>query len=82
MQFALFHLVLFGFACTFAWIGRLMWRHPEQASRFFTFGQPPNRFSTSFFRIVGRLFAVMFALGAIMYLVLIPLDLLGVKLSR
>jgi len=82
MHWALGHLVLFCFALAVAWIGYQMSRHPEKTSSIFLFDQPPNRFSIGFFRILGRAFLVAFALGAVMYLILIPLDLLGLNLGH
>jgi hypothetical protein len=82
MHWALGHFVLFGFAGAISWVGRRMWKHPEKACKVLTFGQPPNRFSIAFLRIVGQVFTVMFALGAVMYLIMIPLDLFGVTFVR
>jgi hypothetical protein len=57
-------------------------RQPERAARVFLFGQSSTKFSTAFCRIVGRIFMVVFLVGAAFYLVLIPLDLFGVKFGE
>jgi hypothetical protein len=82
MQSAIQHLVLLGVACAIGWIGRWMSRAPETASRMMSLGQAPNKFTLGYFRVVGRFFMIMAAVGIILYLVLIPLDLMGVKLGR
>jgi hypothetical protein len=82
MQSAFRHFVLLCVACVLTWLGYLISSYPEKTSRIFTFGQQPNRYSITFFRIVGRVFLVMFALGTLMYLVLIPLDLLGTSFGH
>lgn len=55
-----------------------MAHHPQKAARIFTFGHSETKFTVSYCRIVGWLFAAICALGAIMYLILIPFDLLGI----
>ncbi len=82
MQWALLHLVLLCFACAFSWVGWLMAHYPQKAARFFTFGRPETKFAVSYCRIIGWIFAAVFALGAIVYLILIPLDLLGIGLGK
>jgi hypothetical protein len=58
-------------------LGRFMVRHPERTFHFFTFGmQPEQKFGVGFFRVVGWVFTVLFAIGLIMYLGLITYDLL------
>ena len=82
MNSAVQHLILLFFSCLISWIGWLQSHNPEKASRIFLFGQTPTKFSLAFFRITGRIFNVFFAVGAILYLIMIPLDLLGVNLGQ
>lgn len=82
MQLALKHFMLLIFAIPISWLGWLISRNPERTSRIFTFGQAPTKFTVGYFRIVGRVFAIVFALGSIIYLILIPLDLLGVNFGQ
>jgi cytochrome b561 len=82
MHSAMGHFVLLIFACLISWLGLFMSRKPEKTSRIFAFGQAPTKFSLGFFRIVGRIFNIFFALASIIYLILIPLDLLGVNLGQ
>jgi len=81
MLLAFQHFVLLIFAGLFLWVGWLMSHNPVKASRVFTLGQVPNKFTVDFYRIAGWVFTILFALGSIMYVILILLDLLGVKIG-
>ena len=80
MQTVIQFLFLFCAVCLFSWVGRSMHRNPESIGRFLSFGKSSTKFRMAFIRVVGRIFQIFFALGAVMYLTLLVLALLGVKI--
>jgi hypothetical protein len=67
------------FAVALSRVGWFMAHNPERAARFFTFGTEPifgSNFGTAWCRIVGWTFTWGFGLGAVLYLILIPIDIL------
>jgi hypothetical protein len=77
MESAMKYAIGLIFACAFALLGRFQAKNPEKVARIFAFGQEPRKFSVTYFRYCGLFFYVMFGLGAIFYMLLIPLALLG-----
>jgi hypothetical protein len=76
MEEAFYHLIGLVFAIAMAIFGRFSIRNPVKVSRFFTFGYGgDNRFHLAWNKIQGWFFLVFGILGAIMYAVLIPIDL-------
>jgi hypothetical protein len=74
---AFHHLIGLVFAVVFCRIGRSTAQNPGNAYRVLSFGQSPEVKSfADLLRAVGWCFAVAFGLGAILYLVLIPVDIL------
>lgn len=77
MRDALDHLILLAFSIAASIIGWLMAHHPLRVYRLFTAGNDhAPRTLVGFCRIVGWCFAVVFAVGSLMYLVLLFRDLL------
>jgi hypothetical protein len=79
MEAARVHAIMLVFAALFASLGRLIARNPETAHNFFTLGMRPtwgSGLGVTWCRFVGRLFTVVFSFGAILYLVMIPTDIL------
>jgi hypothetical protein len=67
------------FAAGMLWLGLYLKRTPETAYRWFTFRQRAalgERFAIGWARAAGWLFTVFGSLGVVMYLFLIPFDLL------
>ena len=80
MQNALYHAIGLVCAGALAWLGRFMIRHPDSVIRFFTLGAGSKiRFFATFAKAVGWVYLVGGILGSIMYLVMIPIDLLSSK---
>jgi hypothetical protein len=78
MQRAIFHAVCLLLAITTAWLGRFVTRYPARMVRFFIFGvENEPGFFVAFSRAAGWLFMVMGILGAILYIIMIPVDLLS-----
>ncbi len=80
MKAALVHFVMLCFAAAVARLGWYIAHNPEPASRFFTLGVEPAigaKFAIKYFRILGWFFTVFSILGVVLYLVMLPIDLLG-----
>jgi hypothetical protein len=80
MQAAFAHSLMFVVAAVIAILGWYMARNPMRTLRFFTFGTEPafgHEFGVAWCRIVGWFFAVGGTLGVLLYLVLLPMDLLA-----
>jgi hypothetical protein len=79
MHAAIAHALMLVFAVAGLKMGWLMAHKPERASRFFTFGTEPifgGNLVTSWCRIVGWVFTWGSGFGVVLYLVLIPVDLI------
>jgi hypothetical protein len=79
MQAALAHALMLTFAAVLSRLGWFMAHNPERALRFFTFGTEPilgRRFGTAWCRIVGWVFTWGSGFGVVLYLILIPFDIL------
>jgi hypothetical protein len=76
MQDAMQHFILLLFAVGASATGWLMAHNPLRVYRLFTFGNDhAPKVLVGFCRIVGWCFAIVFAAGALMYVVLIVHDL-------
>lgn len=78
MHIAVAHALGLFFATAVAKLGWFLAHNPERGYRVFLFGQEPpfgKRFALTWSRTVGWMFAVGGWLGAVLYLVLIPIDL-------
>jgi len=77
MQNALLHAIGLAFAVVMTALGQFVKRHPEKMLRFFTFGAGTEiGFFLGFARVAGWLWFIMGILGVILYLVMIPKDLM------
>jgi hypothetical protein len=77
MRNAFLHAIGLIFAAAMATLGGFVKRHPEKMVRFFTFGAGTEiGFFVGFARVTGWLLFVMGIFGVILYLVLIPKDLM------
>jgi hypothetical protein len=77
MQSAMSFIIGLIFTCAFSLIGKFIVKNPEKVARVFAFGQHPRKFSVTYFRYCGWVFFAFFGMGAIFYMLLIPLALLG-----
>jgi hypothetical protein len=57
------------FCCGVFLFGRYSIARPEGVARVFAWGQPPTRFGVVFFRLMGRTFCWMGAIGVVFYLI-------------
>ncbi len=79
MQAAFAHFLMLVFAIALLRAGWFMAHNPQRAVRFFTFGTDPifgANFAIAWCRILGWIFFCGSAFGALLYLVLIPIDIL------
>ena len=76
MPGAFTHLVFLVSSAGLCLTGRYTARNPIKVLNVFTLGGPMfgGRFGEAYFRIIGRIFAVFFALGVLFYAVLICID--------
>ena len=73
-------LIALIFAIAAALFGRFSLRHPEKVSRFFTFGYGgDNESNLAFNKVQGWALLIVGIIGAIMFLVMIPIDLFSSK---
>jgi hypothetical protein len=80
MREVLFHTIGLMFSAAMTLLGRLIARQPNRMVRFFTLGMgSETRIALGFSRITGWFFLVMGCVGVILYLVMIPIDLLHSK---
>ncbi len=80
MEAAIAHLLMLAVACLIARLGWFMTRKPEKASRWFMLKERPvvgEKFAVGWTRMCGWLFTVSGCLGVLLYVVLIPFDLLA-----
>jgi TRAP-type C4-dicarboxylate transport system permease small subunit len=79
MNASIAHTTMLAFSLLFAFFGWNAAHKPERALRVFTFGTEPifgKKLGIKFFRLFGWFCFILFAFGAIFYLILIPLDIL------
>jgi cytochrome b561 len=79
MNAALAHTVMLVFAAAVAVVGWLMAHNSARASRFLTFGLEPAfgaKYCIMFTRFLGWFFFIMSGLGTVLYMILVPLDIL------
>ena len=79
MQWALAHALMLIFAIVVLRAGWFMAHTPKRALLLFTFGTEPifgDTFWIAWCRIMGWIFTCGSALGVVIYLILIPIDLL------
>jgi|SRR5271157_6588389 len=81
MQNVATRVYIFVLVCAFLCIGWLAAHHKQKAVYKSTIRQALSRFNGIVSRIIGLFIAIFCALFAIHYLILIPLDLLGIKLG-
>jgi hypothetical protein len=78
MQLAAFHLLGAALSLGVFFLGRFLRRDPRAMVKFFTFGASDG---TGFFGLWGKfcgwMFLVLGAIGMVMYLILIPVDLIS-----
>jgi len=79
MHPAMQHFILLLFAAAFSASGWFLTHNPHKAYRLFTFGimpVPERGFFVGFLKVVGWVFTVFFAAGAVAYCFLIASDLI------
>jgi cytochrome c biogenesis protein CcdA len=78
MQDAFLHAIGLVIAVGLAFLGRFVIRHPERMVSFFAFGAGSGKgFFVGFSRDMGWVWCIGGILGTIMYLIMIPVDLLS-----
>jgi cytochrome b561 len=79
MRAALAHFLMLVFAIAILKAGWFMAHKPQQALRFFTFGTEPifgAKLGTAWCKISGWIFVCGSVFGIVLYLILIPIDIL------